>query len=179
MWMLFWFTKKCSRRQCYLRSAGRARAVIVIASGSDRRRAKLLLEPAELLQKYGKRCTICVNRELIGARMRDITSKRAHVSLSPKPKVEKFPIHVAAKRLEIDENVNRTYLRVHWVAVVWCNEQSYSYSQSQNEWMQIEHIMCGRRAVWSALWCLPCFYSPMGVLIRVTLNTCLHNVCLL
>ena len=30
----------------------------------------------------------------------------------------------------IDENVKRAQLRTHWLAVKWCNEQSYSFRKS-------------------------------------------------
>ena len=48
----------------------------------------------------------------------------------PKQEVEKSLFHITAKRLEINENVNRADLRTHWLVVKWCHEQSYSFRQS-------------------------------------------------
>ena len=41
-----------------------------------------------------------------------------------KPRIEKSPLQIAAKWLEIDENINRAHSRIHWLVVKWCHEQS-------------------------------------------------------
>ena len=55
--------------------------------------------------------------------------------------VEKSPIQVAVKRLEIDENVNKFGKTLSGSEL--CLKQSYSIPQSP-EW--VTHIECGRRA---------------------------------
>ena len=56
--------------------------------------------------------------------------------LSPIPQtgVEKSQIQSSANLLQIFENVTRTHLRTHRLAVLWCREQSYSFRQAPNEW---------------------------------------------
>ena len=53
-----------------------------------------------------------------------------HVYSTPKLRVEKSPFEIAAKRLEIDENVNGAHLVRHFLAQNVCLEQSYNFRQS-------------------------------------------------
>ena len=46
-----------------------------------------------------------------------------HFPLNPPLGAEKSPIQISANRLEVDQNVDRTYFRIHWLVVKWCNEQ--------------------------------------------------------
>ena len=50
--------------------------------------------------------------------------------LTAKLGVEKSPFQMAVKRLQIDENVKRTRLKRHFLALNFCIEQSYGFRQS-------------------------------------------------
>ena len=50
--------------------------------------------------------------------------------LTAKSGVEKSPFQISTNRLEVDENVNRTPFKIHWLVVKGCNEQSYIFRQS-------------------------------------------------
>ena len=50
--------------------------------------------------------------------------------LAPKPWPEKSSFEIAAKWLEIYENVNRARLTRHFLALHLCLEQAYSFRQS-------------------------------------------------
>ena len=65
---------------------------------------------------------------------------------------------------EIDENVNIAYSRTHNLAVKWCHEPTNTaFAKAPNEWMQIEHNMCDRRAAWSPLWWWSCSLISLGL----------------
>ena len=59
-------------------------------------------------------------------------------------------------RLEINDNFNTAHLRTHWL--MWCDAMNNrtAFAKAQNEWTQMEHNMCGRRAARSPLWWWPC-----------------------
>ena len=56
------------------------------------------------------------------------TTYPRHVSHNPQTGVEKFPFQIAAKRLEIDESVNRTHLVRHFLAL-----NRIAFSKAPNE----------------------------------------------
>ena len=78
---------------------------------------------------------------------------------------KKIPYLIAAKQLEMDENVKRARLITHFLALNLCLEQSCSFCQTPNEWTQIEHNICSHRAAWSPLCWWPC-YSINSLFIR-------------
>ena len=47
-----------------------------------------------------------------------------------KLRVEKSPIQISSNRLEVDENVNRSHFRTHWLAVKLVNGDGAQYMQS-------------------------------------------------
>ena len=57
--------------------------------------------------------------------------------LTPKLWVKNSAFQVSANRLEVDENVNRTHVALKIVKIS---------PKAANEWKQIEHDICGRRA---------------------------------
>ena len=76
---------------------------------------------------------ICVNGELIGTHGQAVEWTYPHPRVTFYPQtgeVEKPPFQISANRLELDENVNRTHFKTHWLVVKWCNEQSYIFWQS-------------------------------------------------
>ena len=70
--------------------------------------------------------------------------------VSPNPQtegVEKSTFQIAAKLLEIDENVNRARLVRHFTTLNLCLEQYTDFAKAPNERTKIEHTMSSRRAV--------------------------------
>ena len=63
----------------------------------------------------GKRLTVCVKGELKEPTGGALTPQRP--LLTRKPGGRKVPLHISAKRFEIDEDVKRAHLRTHWLAV--------------------------------------------------------------
>ena len=49
--------------------------------------------------------------------MLPITDPYVPLNIPNQVGVEASPFQIAVRRLEIDENVNRTHLRTHWLAV--------------------------------------------------------------
>ena len=78
------------------------------------------------------RYTVNVNVELFGTHGRATESAYPRSPRPPNPKlgVEKSPFEIAAKWLEIDENVNAARLIRHFLALKRRHEQSYSFRQS-------------------------------------------------
>ena len=56
-----------------------------------------------------------------------------HALLTPKSGIKKSPFEIAAKRLEIDENINRARLIRHFLAFNLCHKQSYSMSERRSD----------------------------------------------
>ena len=61
--------------------------------------------------------------ELIGTRGQAIEWAYPDL-LTPKPGVKNFHFQIAAKRLEIDDNVKRAHLITHWLAVDAMNNRT-------------------------------------------------------
>ena len=103
-----------------------------------------------------------------------------HLTLTPQ--IEKSPFEIAAKRLEIDENVNmHIWYAIFWVWI-YAMDNRTAFGKAPNEWTQIEYNMCGRPAAWSPLGWWPCnktdtscvdVYNVMPVLVaNKTSNNC-------
>ena len=53
----------------------------------------------------------------------------------PNRGVAKYPFEIAAKRLEIDENVKRAHLRTHWLAVNDAMNSRTAFAKAPNEYL--------------------------------------------
>ena len=87
---------------------------------------------------------------LAAAYHRSLTSARSH-----KPGGGQIHISHSSQVVAHRRKCQESLLRTHWLAVKWCHEPIVQLSpkSQMNEGAQIEHSMCGRRAVWSPLWC--------------------------
>ena len=75
---------------------------------------------------------MCVNGELIGTHVSAIEWAYPQPQ-SPTPGSPKFPFQIAAKRLDIDENVNRARLFGHFLALNICFEHRTAFAKVTNE----------------------------------------------
>ena len=94
-------------------------------------------------------------------------------SLNPSPGVKKYPF-----KLQPTGWRSTKMSKVHfWYDIFWlwsdAKNNRTAFAKVPNEWMQIEHNMCGRRAAWSQLWWWLCFSQL--VLIPLSLWALLSN----
>ena len=77
----------------------------------------------------------------------------------PNPIVEKSPFKLQLNGRRSTKNIKRHI----WKHIGWLRNDAINTRtglepspKAPNEWTQIEHNICGRRAAWSAMWWWPC-----------------------
>ena len=81
------------------------------------------------------------------------------------------PFQIGAKRLEINENVNRARLIRYFLAPSVSLENRSVFAKAPNECMQVEHNMSSCRAAWSPLWWWRCLMDLFQTIKYVLINT--------
>ena len=107
------------------------RAVFVIVSESDGRAGRFWGQLYNLKMARDRPCvSIGSALEPMGGLSNGPIPDPHRPHNCPNRRVEKSIFQISASWLQVDENVNRSHFRIHWLVMKWCTEPSYSFPQN-------------------------------------------------